>query len=80
MNNLRPLLAILACCGVKFVVLAALLAPAGFLTRNAWLAVLGVAVAAVLVSVSICRRRRCAGECHPPPPASERSARAPAKP
>ncbi len=63
MGSLRAFIAVLACCGVTLV-LAAVLAPSGFLTRNVWLGVLGLALAAGLVAVSVRRRRRCAGACH----------------
>ncbi len=66
MGPLRAFIAVLACCGVKLVVLAAVLAPSGFLTRNVWLGVLGLALAAGLVAVSVRRRRRCDGACHVP--------------
>lgn len=66
MGRLGPLAAILACCGVKLVVLAALLVPAGFLTENTLIGLGAVAVAILLIVVAVRRRRRCDGGCHPP--------------
>jgi MYXO-CTERM domain-containing protein len=56
--------AILACCGVKLVVLAALLAPAGFLTGEVGFAVAGLVLAGLLVAWAVRRRHRCDGTCH----------------
>jgi high-affinity Fe2+/Pb2+ permease len=58
------LLALLACCGVKLLVLAALIAPAGFLTRNTVIGVIGLLIAAGLVWWAIRRRHKCDGTCH----------------
>jgi LPXTG-motif cell wall-anchored protein len=66
MRRLGPLAAILACCGVKLIVLAAVLIPSGFLTQNLWVAAVGIALAVVLVVVAVRRRRYCSGACHVP--------------
>jgi hypothetical protein len=60
------LAAIFACCGVKLVVLAALLAPAGFLTGEVGLAVAGLVLAGLLLGWAVRRRHRCDGTCHVP--------------
>jgi hypothetical protein len=72
MRRLGTLAAILACCGVKLVVLAALLIPAGFLTRNLLVALGALVVAGLLVVVAVRRRRRCDGACHVPEPHGEK--------
>jgi predicted lipid-binding transport protein (Tim44 family) len=66
MGRLGPLAAILACCGVKLVVLAALLIPAGFLTENTLIGLVALVVALLLIVVAVRRRRRCDGGCHLP--------------
>jgi hypothetical protein len=66
MGRLGPLAAILACCGVKLVVLAALLIPAGFLTENTLIGLGVLAVAILLVVLAVRGRRRCDGTCHLP--------------
>jgi hypothetical protein len=71
------LAAILACCGVKLVVLAALLAPAGFLTGEIGFAIGGLVLAGVLIVWAVRRRHRCDGTCHVPE--SPRHERVPAE-
>jgi hypothetical protein len=67
------LAAILACCGVKLVVLAALLAPAGLLTGELGLAVAGLVLAGLLLAWAVRRQHRCDGTCHiPEPPTRKR--------
>jgi hypothetical protein len=58
------LTAVLACCGVKLVVLAALLAPSGFLTGEVGWALAGVIAAGLLLLWAVRRRRGCDGTCH----------------
>ena len=66
MKRLGPLAAILACCGVKLLVVGALLAPAGFLTSNLALGLVGLAVAVTLLALAVRSRRICSGACHVP--------------
>jgi hypothetical protein len=66
MKQLGLLGAVLACCGVKLLVLAALLAPTGFLTDNIVVGFTGLAVAAALVAFAVRRRPRCDEACHVP--------------
>ena len=66
MKQLGLLGAVLACCGVKLLVVAALLAHAGFLTDNIVVGVIGLALAAALVAFAVRRRHRCDGVCHVP--------------
>jgi membrane-bound ClpP family serine protease len=65
-KTLGPLAAILACCGVKLLLLGAVLVPAGFLTSNVIIGLAGVAVAALLLAFAVRSRRRCRGACHVP--------------
>lgn len=53
---------------MKLVLLAAVLIPAGFLTRNLLVGFGALVVAIVLVVVGVRRRRRCDGACHLPSP------------
>jgi hypothetical protein len=62
------LAAILACCGVKLVVLAAVLAPAGFLTGEIGFAIGGLFLAGLLLAWAVRRRHGCDGTCHVPEP------------
>jgi hypothetical protein len=73
MKQLGLLGAVLACCGVKLLVLAALVAPTGFLTDNLVVGVIGLAVAAALIAFAVRRRHRCDGVCHVPPTESKTS-------
>ncbi len=66
MKQLGPLVAILACCGVKLLVVGALLIPAGFLTSNLALGLLGLVAAGILVGFAVRSRRSCIGACHVP--------------
>jgi hypothetical protein len=65
-KQLAPLAAILACCGVKLLIIGAVLAPAGFLTSNVALGLVGLVVSVVLVALAVRRRRSCSGACHVP--------------
>ncbi len=63
-------LAILACCGLKALVLAGValsLGSVGVVVRNVAIAVAGLAVAAAVVAYAI-RRRRCDDACAIPAP------------
>ena len=66
MTRLGPLVAILACCGVKLLLVGAVLAPAGFLTSNLVLGLLGLIATAVLVALAARSRSTCSGGCHAP--------------
>ncbi|WP_100501679.1 hypothetical protein [Geodermatophilus chilensis] len=66
MKQLGLLGAVLACCGVKLLVLAALVAPTGFLTDNLVVGVIGLAVAAAFIGFAVRSRHRCDGVCHVP--------------
>ncbi len=66
MKQLGLLGAVLACCGVKLLILAALLAPTGFLTDNLVVGVIGLVVAAALMGFAVRSRHRCDGACHVP--------------
>jgi LPXTG-motif cell wall-anchored protein len=66
MDRRPPLVAILACCGVKIILLAAVLALSGFVSWNVWIGALGLALASVFVIVAVRRRRRCQAACHVP--------------
>lgn len=68
MKQPGPLVAILACCGVKLLLVAALLAPAGFLTSSLALGLAGLVAAAIIVAFAVRRRRTCSGDCHVPHP------------
>jgi hypothetical protein len=62
-------LAILACCGLKVLVLAGVslsLGSVGVVVRNVAIAVAGLAVAAAVVAYAIRRRRRCDDACAAP--------------
>jgi hypothetical protein len=64
-------LAILACCGLKVLVLAGValsLGSLGVVVRNVAIAVAGLAVAAAVVAYAIRRRRRCDDACAAPAP------------
>jgi hypothetical protein len=71
MKQLGLLGAVLACCGVKLLVLAAVVAPTGFLTDNWVVGVAGLVVATVLLAFAVRRRHRCDGVCHVPRAKSE---------
>jgi hypothetical protein len=73
MKQLGLLGAVSACGGVKLLVLAALLAPTGFLTDNLAVGVIGLVVAAALIGFAVRRRHRCDGACHVPRAESETS-------
>jgi hypothetical protein len=66
-KQLGPLAAILACCGVKLLLVGAVLAPAGFLTSNLVFGALSLIAAAILVGLAVRSRRTCSGTCHVPP-------------
>lgn len=53
-------------CGAKLLLLAALLAPAGFLAGDVWFAIAGLVLASLLVAWAVRRRHRCDGSCHVP--------------
>lgn len=66
MGRFGALAAIMACCGVKLLLLAALLAPAGFLAGDIWFAIASLVLASLLVAWAVRRRHRCDGTCHVP--------------
>ncbi len=66
MKDLRLLAPLLACCGVKLLVVGALFAPAGLLSGSVLLGIAGLAVAVLLVTLAVRSRRRCDGSCHAP--------------
>jgi hypothetical protein len=65
-KDLRLLAPILACCGVKLLLVGALFAPAGLLSGDVLLGIAGLAVAVLLVTLAVRSRRRCDGSCHAP--------------
>jgi galactitol-specific phosphotransferase system IIC component len=65
-KDLRLLAPLLACCGVKLLLVGALFAPAGLLSGNVLLGIAGLAVAVLLVALAVRSRRRCDGSCHAP--------------
>jgi hypothetical protein len=73
--ELGLLAAILACCVVKLVILAALLVPTGFLTRNVVIGAVGVVIGLAVLVIAVRRRSRRDGTCHLPsqtPPSNGR--------
>jgi hypothetical protein len=65
-TDLRLLAPILACCGVKLLLVGALFAPAGLLSGNVLLGIAGLAVAVLLVALAVRSRRRRDDSCHAP--------------
>jgi hypothetical protein len=66
--GLGLLAAILAYCVVKLVILAALLVPTGFLTRNVVIGAVGVVIGLAVLVIAVRRRSRRDGTCHLPSP------------
>jgi hypothetical protein len=65
-KDLRLLAPILACCGVKLLLVGALFAPAGLLSGNVLLGIASLTVAVLLVALAVRSRKRCDGTCHAP--------------